>query len=174
MSLSMYDASIPPFVAMLKSLKTILDKAEAYAEAKKIDPSVLVNARLACDMFPLSRQVQIAADAVKGAGARLAGVEPPSHPDTETTLGELKARIDTVIAFVEGLDPAKFEGAEDRTITLKLGPNEVQFPAKVFLFQFAIPNFYFHVTTTYAILRHNGLEVGKPDYLSALGSYMGR
>lgn len=174
MSLSMYEASIPGFVSILKSLSAILDKAEAFAEAKKIEPSVLVNARLAADMFPLSRQIQIATDGVKGCAARLAEVEVPSYPDTETTFPELKARIEKTVAFLEGIDAARFEGAEDRTIALKLGPTEVEFPAKVYLFQFVIPNVYFHATTTYSILRHNGVEIGKPDFLAGLGPYLGR
>jgi len=174
MSLSMYEASVPGFVNMLNSLSAILDKAAAYAEAKKIDPSVLVGARLAADMHPLSRQIQIASDAVKGGVARLAGVEAPSFPDTETTIPELKARIDKTVAFLNGIDKAKFDGAEDRTVTMKIGPNELQFPAKVFLFEFVAPNFYFHATTAYAILRHNGLEIGKQDFLAGLAPYFGR
>jgi len=174
MSLTMYEASIPAFVGMLTTLSKILDSGEAFAEGKKIDPSVIINARLAADMLPLSRQVQIACDAVKGAGARLAGVEPPSHPDTETTFSELKARIQTTIDFLNSLDKAKFEGAEDRTIAQPIGPNKIEFPARVYLFEFVIPNFYFHATTTYAILRHNGVDIGKPAYLAALGPYFGR
>lgn len=174
MPLTLYEASIPAFVNMLNSLSAMLDKAAAFAEAKKIDPSVLVNDRLAPDMFPLSRQIQFAADAVKGGAARLAGVEVPSHPDTETTLEELKARIETVKSFILGIDKAKFDGAEDKTITLKIGPNELDFPARAYLFEFVIPNFYFHVTTTYAILRHNGVEIGKQDYLAGLAPYFGR
>ncbi len=174
MSLTMYEASIPAFVGMLNTLSTLLDKGEAFAEAKKIDPSVLVNARLAPDMHPLSRQIQIASDSVKGAGARLAGVEVPSFPDTETTFPELKARIAKTIAFLTELDPAKFDGAEDRTIAQPMGPSEIKFPARAYLFEFVIPNFYFHVTTAYAILRHNGVDIGKPAYLAALGPYFGR
>jgi len=174
MSLSIYEASVPGFVNMLNSLSAILDKAAAYAEAKKIDPSVLVSARLAADMHPLSRQIQIASDAVKGGVARLADVEVPSFPDTETTIPELKARIDKTVAFLNGIDKAKFDGAEDRTVTVKIGPNELQFPAKVYLFEFVAPNFYFHATTAYAILRHNGVEVGKQDFLAGLAPYFGR
>ena len=165
MSLSIYDASVPGFVNMLNSLSAILDKAAAYAEAKKIDPSVLVGARLAADMHPLSRQIQIASDAVKGGVARLAGVEAPSFPDTETTIPELKARIDKTVAFLNGIDRAKFDGAEERTVTMKIGPNELQFPAKVFLFEFVTPNFYFHATTAYDILRSKGVKLGKRDFL---------
>lgn len=174
MPLSMYDASVPAFVNMLKSLSTILDKAAKYAETKKIDPSVLVNDRLAPDMFPLSRQIQIATDGVKGGAARLAQVEVPSFPDTETTIEELKARIDKTVAFLQSIDKAKFDGAEDRSVTMKVGPNELTFPATVYLFEFVIPNFYFHATTTYAILRHNGVDMGKQDFLAGLAPYFGR
>jgi hypothetical protein len=174
MTLSIHDASIPGFVSTLGSLSRILDKAEAFAAAKKIDPSVLIGARLAPDMFPLSRQVQIATDQVKGCAARLAGVEVPSYPDTETTFDELKARIATTLAFMDGIDTAKFEGAEDRPVTMKMGPADVTLPAPVYVFQFVAPNFYFHVSMVYAILRHNGVEIGKQDLLSGLASYFGR
>jgi hypothetical protein len=174
MPLSMYDASVPAFVNMLTSISKILDKAAAHAEAKKIDPSVLINDRLAPDMFPLSRQIQIATDGVKGGAARLAGVDVPSYPDTETTFAELKARIDKTVAFLQSIDKAKFDGAEDRSVTMKVGPNDMTFPAKVYLFEFVIPNFYFHATTTYAILRHNGIEMGKQDFLAGLAPYFGR
>ncbi len=174
MPLSMYDASVPAFVNMLTSLSRILDKAAAHAEAKKIDPSVLVGDRLAPDMFPLSRQIQIATDGVKGGAARLAGVEVPSFPDTETTFAELKERIEKTVAFLHSIDKAKFDGAEDRSVTMKVGPNDMTFPAKVYLFEFVIPNFYFHATTTYAILRHNGIEMGKQDFLAGLAPYFGR
>ncbi len=174
MPLSIYDASVPAFVNMLKALSAILGKAAAHAEAKKIDPAVLVNDRLAPDMFPLSRQIQIATDGVKGGAARLAGIEVPSYPDTETTLEELKARIARTVAFLEGIDRSRFDGAEDRSVTMKVGPSEMTFPARVFLFEFVIPNFYFHATTTYAILRHNGVEMGKQDFLAGLAPYFGR
>jgi len=174
MPLSMYDASIPAFVNMLNALSSILDKAAEHCEAKKIDPQVFMNARLAPDMFPLSRQIQIATDGVKGGAARLAGVEPPSYPDTETTIAELKDRLARTVAFLQSIDKAKFDGAEDRVITLKIGPSELTFPAKVFLFEFVIPNFYFHSTTTYAIFRHNGVELGKQNFLAGLAPYFGR
>jgi hypothetical protein len=174
MPLSMYDASVPAFVNMLTSISKILDKAAAHAEAKKIDPSVLINDRLAPDMFPLSRQIQIATDGVKGGAARLAGVEVPSFPDTETTFAELKERIEKTVAFLHSIDKAKFDGAEDRSVTMKVGPNDMTFPAKIYLFEFVIPNFYFHATTTYAILRHNGIEMGKQDFLAGLAPYFGR
>ena len=165
MSLSMYQASIPVFTRMLGNLSAILKKAEANAEARKIDPSVFVNARLAPDMHPLSRQIQIATDAVKGGAARLAGVEIPSFPDTETTFAELHERIAKTIAFLETFKPAQIDGSEERTITLKLGPTEVSFPGQTYLLNFVIPNFFFHLTTAFAILRHNGVDVGKMDFL---------
>lgn len=174
MTLSIYDATIPPMVSMLRSLSAILDKGAAHAEAKKIDPAVFLNSRLAPDMFPLTRQVQIACDQLKGCAARLAGVEVPAHPDTETSFQELKARIEKTIDFAEGLDRAKFDGAEDRAVTMKVGPAEITFPGPVFAFEFTAPNFYFHCAMTYAILRHNGVEIGKPDFLAGLGKYFGR
>ena len=174
MTLSIYDATIPPMTSALRSLSRILDKGAAYAEAKKIDPAELLNARLAPDMFPLTRQVQIACDQLKGCAARLAGVEIPAHPDTETSFDELKARIETVIGFATAIDRSKFDGAEDRPVTMKLGPNEVTFPAPAFAFEFSAPNFYFHVSMTYAILRQNGVEIGKQDLLAGLGRYFGR
>ena len=170
----MYDASVPGFVNMLNALSAVLDKAAAHAEARKIEPSVLVNDRLAPDMLPLSRQIQIATDGVKGGAARLAGIEVPSYPDTETTLAELKERIAKTVAFLKSIDKSKFDGAEDRDVTMKVGPNDMTFPAKVYLFEFVIPNFYFHATTTYAILRHNGVELGKQDFLAGLAPYFGR
>jgi hypothetical protein len=161
----MYDASIPAFIRILGNLSAILDKAAAYAEAKKIDPSVLVNARLAPDMFPLSRQVQIATDGVKGCAARLAGVEVPSYPDTESTFPELKARIAKTADFLNGFKPAQIDGSEERKVAFKVGGQDRSFLGKPYLFEWVIPNFYFHVTTAYDILRHNGLDIGKKDYL---------
>jgi hypothetical protein len=168
MPVSMHQASAPLFLRQLKALSAILTTAEQFAEAKKIDPSVLINARLAPDMHPLSRQVQIASDGVKGGVARLAGMEPPSYPDTETTFAELQARIANTIAFIESVPAEKLDGSEDRTITLKLGPNEFSFPGLTYLSHFVIPNFYFHVTTAYNILRHNGVEIGKRDFLGGI------
>ncbi len=165
MSLSMYEASIPLFVRALNNLSAILDKAVANAEARKIDPSVFIQGRLAPDMHPLPRQVQIATDGVKGAAARLAGIEVPSFPDTETTFPELKERIAKTVAFLQGLNAEMIDGSEDRTITLKFPGNELSFTGKAFLLGFALPNLYFHVTAAYAILRHNGVDVGKMDYL---------
>ncbi len=165
MSLSMYEASIPVFVRSLNNLSVILDKAVANAEARKIDPSVFIQGRLAPDMHPLPRQIQIATDGVKGAAARLAGIEVPSFPDTETTFPELKERIAKTVAFLQGINAEMIDGSEDRTITLKFPGNELSFTGKAFLLGFALPNLYFHVTAAYAILRHNGVDVGKMDYL---------
>lgn len=168
MSVSIYNASVPGFVRQLTQLSEILKKAEAYAAAKSIDPSVFTNGRLAPDMFPLSRQIQIATDSAKGCAARLAGIDVPSYPDTETTFPELQERIQKTIAFVKSVDPAKFEGAESRTVTLKLRGQDTSFVGAPYLFGFVLPNFYFHVTTSYAILRHLGLDIGKADYLGSL------
>jgi hypothetical protein len=146
----------------------ILEKAEQYAEEKKIDPSVLINARLAPDMYPLSRQVQIATDMAKGCAARLAGLEVPVYEDNETTFEELRARIAKTVAFIQSVDAERIDGSEERNITLKLRSREVSFAGQPYLLHFVLPNFYFHVTTAYAILRHNGLAIGKMDFI---GSY---
>ncbi len=164
MSLTMYQASIPVFVRMLDNLSGILDKAAAHAEAKKIDPAIFINARLAPDMFPLSRQVQIATDMVKGCAARLAGIDVPSYEDNETTFSELQARIAKAKAFIESVSASQIDGSEERKITLKFGSKELNFLGQAYLLDFVLPNFHFHLTTTYAILRHNGVEIGKKDY----------
>ncbi|MDF3936182.1 DUF1993 domain-containing protein [Pseudomonas citronellolis] len=165
MSLSIYQISVPVFIRMLGNLSAILAKADAHAQAKSIDPAVLLGARLAPDMFPLSRQVQIASDAAKGCGARLAGIEIPSFADDEKSFADLQARITKTIDFLKGLKPEQFEGAETREITIKTPSRELHFKGLDFLLGFANANFYFHVTTTYAILRHNGVELGKMDFL---------
>jgi uncharacterized protein len=165
MSLSMYESSAPVFARMLNNLTAILKKAEASAEARKIDPSVLINDRLAPDMFPLTRQIQIATDAAKGCVARLAGVEVPSYPDTETTFPDLYARIAKTVAFIEGVDAAAMEGTADKSYTIKMRTGDLTMTGRELLLNFANPNFYFHITTAYLILRHNGVDVGKPDYL---------
>ena len=165
MNISMYRASAPRFVSMLNNLAGILDKAAAHAEARKIDPQVLLASRLYPDMFPLARQVQIACDNAKGAVARLAGVEVPKHEDTEKTFDELKARIAKTVAFVNSIRPAQVDGSEEKAIHLKLGKREVDWKGMQYLLGFALPNFYFHVMTAYAILRHNGVELGKQDYI---------
>ena len=165
MSLSMYEASTPVFVRMLNNLSAILKKAEASAEARKIEPSVLINDRLAPDMLPLTRQIHIATDAAKGCVARLGDVEIPSYPDTETTFAELQERIAKTIAFIEGVDAGAMEGSQDRSFTIKLRSGDLVMTGRELLLNFAMPNFYFHVTTTYLILRHNGVDLGKPDFL---------
>lgn len=164
MSLTMYQASIPVFVRMLGNLSAILDKAAAHAEAKKIDPAIFVNARLAPDMYPLSRQVQIATDIVKGCAARLAGIEVPCYEDNETTFAELQARIAKTKDFLQSVSAAQIDGSEDRKITLKFGSRELNLLGQAYLLDFVLPNFHFHLTTAYAILRHNGVEIGKKDY----------
>jgi hypothetical protein len=168
MSISMYQASIPPLVHTLKNLDGILAKAAAHAEARKIDPSVLISSRLYPDMFALARQVQIASDTAKGCGARLAGQEPPKYEDTEASFPELSARIQKTVAYLETLKPESIDGSEERTITLKLRNTSITFQGMRYLLNFVLPNFYFHVTTAYAILRHNGVELGKPDFLGKL------
>ncbi len=165
MSISIHQASVPVFIQGLKGLKGVLTKAAAQVEAKGWDPDALLKARLYPDMFPLIRQVQIATDFAKGCCARLAGAEVPAWDDVETSFAELIARIDRAIAYVEGLAPAAFEGAEDRDITLtRRGETSVVKGLAYFQGQ-AQPNFFFHLTTAYAILRHNGVEVGKRDFL---------
>jgi hypothetical protein len=163
----MYQASVPVFLRYLSNLSAILDKAAKFAEARKIDPSILVNARLAPDMFPLSRQIQIATDAAKGCSARLAGVEVPSFADTESTFPELQERIAKTVAFLKSLNAAQIDGSEQKQIHLKAGTRELDFKGQDYLLFFALPNLFFHITTAYDILRHNGLEIGKIDYLGA-------
>jgi uncharacterized protein len=165
MTLSMYQASVPVFTRMLENLSAILAKAAAHAEAKKIDPAVFINARLAPDMFAFARQVQIASDAAKGCVARLAGAEVPSYPDTEASFPELQARVAKTIAFVKGFTEQQIDGSEERTCILKVRGDEMKFRGQDYLFKLSIPNFFFHVTTAYDILRHNGVELGKMDYL---------
>lgn len=165
MSLSMYQASIPVFIRGFSNLSAILDKGAAFAETKKFDPSVLVNARLAPDMFPLSHQVQIATDGTKGCAGRLAGAEIPSYADTEATFPELKARIEKTVSYLKGFTAGQIDGSETKKITLKIAGREMEFDGQSYLLDFVIPNFYFHLTAAYAILRHNGVPVGKADYL---------
>ncbi|MFP5350713.1 MAG: DUF1993 family protein [Gammaproteobacteria bacterium] len=165
MKLSMYQASVPVFIRTLGNLSGILAKGAAHAEAKKIDPLVLVNGRLFPDMFPLSRQVQIASDTAKGAAARLAGMEPPSYEDNEKTFPELIARLDKTVEFLRTFKPEQIDGSEARTINIKVAVQPMTLQGMTFLLQRALPNLFFHTTTAYAILRHNGVEVGKKDYL---------
>lgn len=165
MTISMHQASAPRFARMLRNLSAILGKAQAHCEARKLDVAALTGYRLYPDMFAFTRQVQIACDQAKGAVARLAGVEPPKHEDTEQTFAELQARIAKTLDFVESVKPAQLEGSEAREIVLKLRSGELKFKGVDYLFNHAYPNFYFHVTTAYAILRHNGVELGKKDFV---------
>jgi hypothetical protein len=163
----MYQASVPVFQRTLGALDKILDKAAAYAAERKIDPATLLGARLYPDMFPLSRQVQIATDHAKGASARLAGAPVPSFEDNEKTFAELKARIGKTLDFIGTFKPAQIDGSEGRDISLKAGPRELTFKGQDYLLFFALPNFYFHATTAFGILRHNGASIGKLDFLNA-------
>lgn len=165
MSISMYQASIPVFIHMLGNLIAILEKGAAHAEAKNFDPTILVNSRLAPDMFALARQVQIATDMVKGGAARLAGLEPPKYEDNETTIPELIGRVQKVLDYLNTFTPAAIDGSEERAIVLALRNRTMNFDGLTYLQHFVIPNMYFHITTAYNILRHNGVELGKPDFI---------
>jgi len=161
----MYALSVPVFVRMLRNLEGVLDKGAEHAAARKIDPTVLVGARLFPDMFPLAAQVRIASDFAKGAVARLSGNEPPKFEDGEATFDDLKARIAKTIAYVESFRPDQFAGAEARTVTMKMRGEDKTFDGVTYLANIVLPNFYFHVTTAYDILRHNGVELGKRDFI---------
>lgn len=162
----LFDTSVPYFVHFLKSLSAILKKAETHCEAKKIDPAVMLGMRLFPDMFALTRQVQIATDSAKGAGARLAGIPVPSFADEENTFAELQARIGKTVDFLSTLTKEQFEGAEARAISFKAGGREMNFVGADYLERWAKANFFFHISMAYAILRHSGIEIGKPDYLA--------
>jgi hypothetical protein len=165
----MSQATLPALEIGLNALSAVLDKAAAFAAAKKIDPSVLLNSRLAPDMFPLTRQVQLATDLAKNGASRLAGLEPPRYEDTETTIDQLKARIAKTIAHLKTLDPKKIDAAGQRELTFPLGPvNKGQMKADDYLNHFVLPNVYFHLTAAYAVLRHCGVEIGKQDFLGAI------
>src|SRR4051794_17385872 len=169
MSFSMSQASLPTFEIGLNALSAILDKAEAFAAAKKIDPAVLLNTRLAPDMFPLVRQVQIATDLAKNGASRLAGVEPPRYEDTEKTVDELKARLAKTVAYLKTLDPKAIDGSADRHIVFPLGPqHKGEMNGADYLNHFLLPNVYFHLTAAYAIMRHCGVTLGKEDFLGAI------
>ncbi|MDO8769133.1 MAG: DUF1993 domain-containing protein [Burkholderiaceae bacterium] len=166
MTISMYAASVPVFKQMLGGLSHVLAKAEAHATAKKIDPTVLLQSRLYPDMFNLTRQVQIAGDFAKGTCARLAGAEVPSYADSETTFAELQARIVKTLAFIEAIPAASIDGSEARQIVTQAGtPREKIFAGQSYLLNYSLPHFFFHTTTAYAILRHNGVEIGKKDFI---------
>jgi hypothetical protein len=168
MSISMHSASVPVFARMLGNLNQWLVKAEAHAAARKFDPAVLFGARLAPDMLPLSKQVQIACDGAKFAVARLAGVDAPKFDDSEATLAELRERVDQTIAFVQSVAVAQIDGSEERDITVPRRDGPMVLKGEIYLKHWALPNFFFHVTTTYALLRHNGVELGKSDYLGPM------
>jgi hypothetical protein len=169
MSHSIYDASIPWFLHALGNLGNVLEKGSAHCEKEKIDPSALLTARLYPDMFALTRQVQVVSDQVKGGAARLAAVEPPKFADTESSFAELRARLDKTSVFLNGLDPARFEGADTRPIEVKLTQATLNFAnGWTYLLGFVLPNLYFHSTTAYDILRHNGVKLGKPDFIGAI------
>jgi hypothetical protein len=166
MTTFMYTQSVPVFKQLLNSLSDILTKAETLATEKKFEPKVLLDARLYPDMFPLSRQVQIAADFAKSVSARLAGIEVPAYEDNEQTFSELRTRITNTLSFIENLTPEQFENSETREIILRPGtPKEKKMVGHTYLSHYGLPQFFFHVTTAYAILRHNGLEVGKGDFM---------
>lgn len=163
--LSMYDVSLPPLIRALNNLSHILGIGETHAIAKSIAPEVLLNARLFPDMFHLTRQVQIATDMSKGAAARLAGIEIPSYADDESSFSDLQARIGKTIAFMQTITRAQLDGAETKSIELTVRKHQVEFTGLTYLTGWVLPNVYFHITTTYDILRHNGVELGKPDFL---------
>lgn len=165
MTISMYQASVPRFVNILGNLSNILDKTQVHVDAKKLDSATLTTYRLFPDMLPMTKQVQIACDTAKGVVARLAGVEIPAYEDNEKTLADLKARIAKTIAFIQTVTPGQIDGTEDKEIVIKRGDKETHYKGMQFLLGHALPNVYFHVTTAYNILRHNGVEIGKRDYL---------
>jgi hypothetical protein len=165
MSLSMHQASVTVFKRMLPALAAILDKAEAHAVSRKIDAAALLGARLFPDMFSFSRQVQLTCDFAKFCCARLAGVEAPKHEDNEASFAELKARVAATLAFIESVKTKDIDGTEEKEVTLKIGGKDTQMKGRDYLLLFAMPNFYFHATTAYALLRHNGVELGKRDFL---------
>lgn len=168
MSVSMYQASVPALIRGLNNLSAILDKAAADAAARNIAPDVLLNARLAPDMFALTRQVQIASDSAKGCAARLAGVDVPSYADDEASFADLQQRIAKTVAFLQGFNAAQIDGSEAREVVLKVRGDEIRFSGQNYLLGFVLPNFYFHITAAYAILRHNGVALGKMDYLGGV------
>lgn len=165
MTISMYQASVPRFVNILGNLSGIMDKTQAHIDAKKIADANLTGYRLFPDMLPLATQVQIACDTAKGVVARLAGIDAPVYEDDENTIADLKTRIAKTIAFIQSVAAAQIDGTEDKAIVTKRGDKETHYTGMQFLLGHAIPNFYFHVTTTYNILRHNGVEIGKRDFL---------
>lgn len=165
--ITMFQVVVPSCLQTLGALHGVLDKAAAHAEAHKFDPAILLTARLYPTMFTCQRQVQIACDFAKGGCARLAGVEAPKHPDTETTIPELKARLTSVMDFIKTLTPAQIDGSEEREVVLKVAGKEMQFKGQAYLLHFVLPNVHFHATAAYSILRHNGVDVGKRDFMGS-------
>ncbi|KTD33652.1 hypothetical protein Lmor_1964 [Legionella moravica] len=168
MSLSMHQMTIPVFIRMLNNTSIILKKAVSHCDNNQIDPAEWLNARLAPDMFPLIRQIQIATDTAKGCASRLAGIEIPVYADNETSFAELEDRIKKTIHFLESVSSSQIDGSENREVTLKTHQNELHFKGLDYVNHFALPNFYFHISMTYAILRHLGLAIGKTDYLGSI------
>jgi len=168
MTLAMYQIAVPPFVQTLTALAGVLAKAETHAAAKKFDPAVLLASRLAPDMFPLSRQVEIACDFAKSTVARLAGVEVPSFKNEEKSLADLRARMSKTLDYVRSFKPSEINGSEERDVTITLAGKPVTFKGQAYLIHFVLPNFYFHATVAYAILRHNGVELGKRDFMGSV------
>lgn len=169
MSVSLYDIAVPSFTKHLEALDAIIDKAVAYADAKKIDPNVLLDARLYPDMYPFKKQVQSACDFAKLSVARLSGIKAPVHDDSEKTFADLKTRIAETLAVLNQATPVAMDAAEDSEIAIKAGPRELTFTGRDYLLHFALPNFYFHAATAYGIMRHNGLEIGKRDFMRRIG-----
>lgn len=167
MALSLYECSVPPFKQHLAALRAVLDKAVAHAQEKGIEPDALLMARLFPDMHPLKKQVTLACDFAKLCTGRLAGLTPPTHDDSETTFAQLQQRIAETVAVLDTASAEQMEGSEDKSFTIRAGQRELTFTGRDYLLRFALPNFYFHCTTTYAILRHNGVELGKMDYMRA-------
>jgi hypothetical protein len=168
MSLSMHQCSIPVFIHSLNNLTALLKKGETHFAKEGLDASELINARLHPDMHPLSRQVQIACDVAKGAGARISGIEAPKYDDTESTFTELYTRIDNTLHFLSALSAEAINGTEDKDITMQAGPYELEFTGSSYLIKWALPNLYFHISTAYNILRHNGVDIGKIDFLGPI------
>ena len=168
MSISMYQASVPAFVSGLTNMKGIFEKASAHAQTHKIEPAVLLNARLYPTMFPFTRQIQIAADFAKGTTARLAGIEVPKYEDGEASFADLAARIDKTIAFIKSVKAESIDGSEDRAIEMSAGTQTLKFKGQTYLLSFSLPNFYFHLTTAYAILRQGGVNLAKKDFIGPL------
>ena len=167
MSITMHTASVPVFIRMLGNLGTWLDKAEAHAQAKKFDPAVYLGARLAPDMLPFTKQIQIACDGAKFGVSRLAGVEAPKFDDNEASFTELRERVRATIAFIQSVPASKIDGTEDKDVTIPRRDGPMTLKGEFYLKHYVMPNFYFHLTTAYALLRHNGVELGKMDFLGA-------